>query len=267
MTWRVVLIPSPSHRRGGVEDLVATADPDVLLPLALSRPHEALDRARAVIARRPGPAAASVAHQAIGIVLREVGDINAAVTELRTALRLARRSGETDRELDVLASLGVALVLHGRPAAGLGLLDIAARRAVGRLRGRILLRRGGALLVLGRHASAVSDLNDAIVELRQAGDQLWEARALTERAVALMTFGSVPRAVTDLLQAERLFSQTGQELESADAVVHRGLVALQGGDLLGALACFDEAGERFERLGTPDPSLAQHRCDALLSAG
>ena len=45
------------------------ADAD-LLALALSRPNDALAQARAVLARGPGPVEASVAHQAIGIVLR-----------------------------------------------------------------------------------------------------------------------------------------------------------------------------------------------------
>ena len=45
--------------------------PEELLPLALSRPQDALDRARAVLADNPSPYAASVARQAIGVVLRE----------------------------------------------------------------------------------------------------------------------------------------------------------------------------------------------------
>ena len=61
-------------------------DVDDLLPLALSRPHDALARARAVLAGRPGPYEASVAHQAAGIVLRDIGDVDAAVGELRGAL-------------------------------------------------------------------------------------------------------------------------------------------------------------------------------------
>src|SRR5215467_2811951 len=44
-----------------------------LLPLALSRPNEALKRARAVLAGDPPARDASVARQAVGIVLREFG--------------------------------------------------------------------------------------------------------------------------------------------------------------------------------------------------
>ena len=89
-----------------------------LLPLALSRPNEALKRARTILAGDPGPIAASVARQAIGIVLREYGDIDAAVDELRIARRLARRAGSTSREADVLGTLGVALIVAGRTVSG-----------------------------------------------------------------------------------------------------------------------------------------------------
>jgi len=50
-----------------------------LLSLALSRPNDALVLAREVLARDPVPLEASIARQAIGIVLREVGDVDAAV--------------------------------------------------------------------------------------------------------------------------------------------------------------------------------------------
>src|SRR5712692_5449494 len=160
-----------------------------LLALALSRPNEALERARTLLAGDPGPLEASVARQAIGIVLREYGDIDAAVSELRIARRLARRAGSTSREADVLATLGVALVFAGRTVSGRNTLDAAVRQSTGQLRGRALLRRGGALLLLGHHREALEDLNSAVAALRMADDQIWEARALQERAVSYVSSG------------------------------------------------------------------------------
>ena len=64
-----------------------------LLALAAARPNEALAKARAIVAGDPGPYDASVARQTIGIVLRDFGDMNAAVRELQAALRLARAAG------------------------------------------------------------------------------------------------------------------------------------------------------------------------------
>jgi tetratricopeptide (TPR) repeat protein len=238
-----------------------------LLALALSRPNEALSRARAVLASEPGPLDASVARQAIGIVLREYGDIDAAVGELRVARRLARRAGSASREADVLATLGVALVFAGRTRSGRNTLDAAVRQSTGYLRGRALLRRGGALRLLGHHREALADLNNAVAALRMADDQIWEARALQERAVSYMSSGAARRAVADLRRAEDLFAANGQELESAETTVNRGLVALQLGDLPEALTCFDEAAERFQRLGASEPDLSLHRCAALTAAG
>jgi tetratricopeptide (TPR) repeat protein len=238
-----------------------------LLPLALSRPNEALLRARAVLAGGPSPLDASVARQAIGTVLREYGDIDAAIGELRIARRLARRGGSADREADVLGTLGVALVFAGRTVSGRNALDAAVRQSTGYLHGRMLFRRGAVLLILGRHREALEDLNSAVATLRTAGDQIWEARALQERAVSYLSSGLAPRAVDDLRRAEDLFTANGQELESAETAVNRGLVALRLGDLPKALTCFDEAAERYQRLGTPEPDLSIHRCAALTAAG
>ena len=241
--------------------------PADLLSLALSRPNDALALARDVLAHDPVPLEASIARQAIGIVLREVGDVDAAVRELRRARRLARQSGSADREADVLATLGLALVFAGRTAAGRAALETAVEHSSGLLRGRVLLRRGGALHVLGDHRQALADLSNAITSLRLADDQVWEARALTARAFTHLASGSVRRAEVDLQRAEQLFTANGQELESADAVVHRGVLALRNGDLPRALASFDEAELRFDQIGTIDPALSIERCTALLAAG
>jgi len=246
---------------------LASDGPVDLLPLALSRPNEALERARRVLADDPGLLAASVARQAIGTVLREYGDIDAALVELRIARRLARRAGSDEREADVLGTLGVALIFAGRSVSGRNALNAAVQQSTGHLHTRMVFRRGAALLILGRHDEALEDLNTAIVAMRAADDQLWEARALQERAVSYLSSGSARRATADLRRAEELFAKNGQELESVEVTVNRGLVALRLGDLPDALSCFDEAAERLQRLGTSEPDLSIHRCAALTAAG
>jgi hypothetical protein len=101
-------------------------DADYLLLLALSRPLEALAKARAVLDGCPGPAETSVAHQAAGIVLRDIGDIGAGLRELRAALRAARRTGSADREADVLATLGLTLAYARRTPDALAAFDRSA---------------------------------------------------------------------------------------------------------------------------------------------
>src|SRR5215469_4857426 len=93
------------------EDVSGRA-PD-LLTLLGAQPGELMERAREILAGDPGAYEASVAHQAIGMVLRDYGDLGEATRELRAALRLAQTARSTERQADVLATLGVALVYQG----------------------------------------------------------------------------------------------------------------------------------------------------------
>jgi CHAT domain-containing protein len=251
---------------------VAAAGPgprqaDELLPLALSRPREALARARGILAGKPEPDEASVAHQVAGIALREFGDVDAGVRELRAALRLAHRTGSTDREADVLASLGVALVYAGRTTDGLAACDRAVELSSGVLTGRVLHRRGTVLWTLGRYAAALDDLRRAVSVLQRAGDQLWAARALSARGLVHVSLGSPGRADADFVAAGRLFGETSQEVRSIHTVLNRGLAAFGSGDLPAALSYFDEAGARYRPLNVPTPGLSIDRCAVLLAAG
>jgi tetratricopeptide (TPR) repeat protein len=238
-----------------------------LLPLALARPKEALARARAVLADSPSLWDASVARHVVGIVLRDFGDVDAAIRELRAALRLARAARSREREADVLATLGLALIFAGQTEPGLTAMNDAARKAAGADVGRVLMRRGGALWVIGRHQAALEDLRRAVDQLRRAGDTIWAARALTVRALVHLALGSAQRADLDFGSAELLFAQTSQELESVYTVHNRALVAFRSGDLPAALGYLDEAARRYESLAVPMPDVNIDRCAVLLAAG
>jgi len=240
---------------------------DDLIVLSTSRPWGALTRARAVLAGRPGPHDASVAHQAAGIVLREFGDVEAGVRELRQALRQARRTGSAERETDVLASLGVALVFAGRTAAGLAAFDAAVRRSSGVLAARVRYRRAGVFVVLGRFPAALEDARHAVAVLRREGDLLWTARALTVRANAYLKLGATSRADADYVSAMRLYSEIGKDLEALYPMANRALTAYASGDLPAALAYLDAAATSFHRLKVPTTTLRIERCAVLLAAG
>jgi tetratricopeptide (TPR) repeat protein len=240
---------------------------DYLLPLALSRPREALTSARAVLAGRPGPHDASVAHQAAAIVVRDLGDTEAGIRELRMALRLARRTGSAEREAEVLSSLGIALVYAGRTAAGLAAFDQAVHRSTGVTAARVLVRRAVVLGTLGRYPAALEDLRHAVVALRRAGDVLWTARALGNRGLVYLGLGRTSRADADFVSAARLFSSTGQELEAIYPTQNRALAAFASGDLPAALAYLDAATPGFQRLKVPTTTLRINRCAVLLAAG
>ena len=245
----------------------ARRDLSYLLPLALSRPRDALSQARSVLGSHPDDYDASIAHHAAGIVLRDRGDVAGALAELRRALRSAGASGRADREADVRATLGVTLAWGGRSREGLAELDRAADRAHGALLGRILLRRASVHHGLGRYDAALADVLRALPLLRRSGDGVWEARTLTLRAEIYLTHGTTGRAAADFAAAETLFAAAGQDYEYAMARHNRGLAAIADGDLPAALSYLDEAGRRYAALGADNPDLAIDRCGALLAAG
>src|ERR1700760_79310 len=108
----------------------------------MARPQDALLAARTVLAGQPTPYEASFARHALGIVLRDRGDLSAALKELRKGLRLAHESGRAEREVDVQATLATALAWSGRSREGLAMLDQAVAAAQGAAGGRGLMRRG-----------------------------------------------------------------------------------------------------------------------------
>jgi len=241
---------------------------DELIALTGVSPRQALAAARGLLATGPGPREASIAHQAAAIVLRDFGDVAAAIREFRLAARLARAAAEPDREADVLTSLGTALVMAGRTEAGLAALDEAlALAASGTVRGRILVRRGGSLYIAGRYDEARADLRKAITLTRRSGEVLWEARARTAAALADLAVGATARAEAGFLAAESLFAGTGQQLEIAYARQNRALVAFASGDLPAALRHLDDAAARYAELGVAVPDAALDRCAVLLAAG
>jgi tetratricopeptide (TPR) repeat protein len=172
-------------------------------------------------------------------VLRDNGDVDAGVRELRTALRLARQADAPDREADVLGSLGLALVYAGRTASGLAAFELAVQMSNGVLNGRVLHRRGLVLWTLGRNVEALEDFRRAISVLQRAGDQVWVARALEGRGLVYLAFGIPGRADADFVAAGLLYTETGQDLASVQTVHNRGVAASRSGDLPAALSFFD----------------------------
>jgi len=243
------------------------ADLTKLLPMAVSRPHDALLAARSVLSGQPSAYDASLAHHAIGIVLRDRGDLPGAIAALRSGVRLARASGKPEREADVQATLGITLAWTGRSQQGLAVLDRAVEASRGGPAGRVLFRRALVLYEMGRFREAHEDLCRALPYLRRAGDTEWEPRSLTLRAHVFLAFGLPRRADADFARAEELLATGRQELEYAKARHNRGLAALSRGHLPEALAFFDEAGNRYDALGENITELAIDRCWALLAAG
>lgn len=238
-----------------------------LLALALARPREAERRARRLLRSGGDADAMSIAHQTLGIVLRDRGETRAALDHLKVALREARRSDNPNRAADVLGTLGVAESVSGRTQAGLAHFDRALAIASGDTRARVLLRRSHVFLPAGRYTEALADLRHAGSTFRAVGDVLWEARTLNTRCAVHCRLGSVARAEQDALRAEQLYLSIGQDLEAADACLNQGYVAYLKGDLPAALKTLDVAARRYRKVGEDSPYLAADYSTVLLAAG
>jgi hypothetical protein len=247
-------------------DVAAAED---LLRLALAEPAEAEARAEEIASVHDDPWTMSVVRQARGIVLRDRGRSSEAVSELRSARELARRSGDSDRLADVRATLGSALALDGRTRPGMAELDRAVDGATDRqVRARCLMRRGYVLsMVMGRHREALADLRTALRGVRALGDRVWEARTLNNMSLLHLDVGEVVKAELALDDARRIFEAEGQNVEAVAVLHNQGSLAFYRGDLPRALRLYDEAGVAYARWGEPPVELVEDQCQALLAAG
>lgn len=247
----------------------STVEVAALLQLALDDPPLASARAQALLDAEPDPWMQSVARHALGIALREKGDMTRALHELRSALRLAVSTADTDRTADVRATLGLTLVARGRAREGLGQLARAADEArAPDLMAKVLMRRGLSLSwLLGRHDEALGDLRRALEGFRAVGDPMWEARTRNALGLLHQAVGDLTAAEHQIRTAQRLFITLGDEAEAAFTLNNLGVVAFLRGDLPEALATLDGADERFVALGLDTATLAMDRSDALLAAG
>lgn len=226
-----------------------------LLELAIEDPEEACRRALEMLDHEQDSLVRSFAHHSLGIVHRDQGRTAAALQELRKGIREAHAARSPDRERDVRATYGTALVYAGRSGAGLRELDRAAEGAVGETAAKVLMRRAGALVVLGRYDEAVPAMDDALAAILSAGNPLWEARTRIWLGHAHLVLGDVDQAEREVLVAEEILRQVGASVERLTAVENLAEIAAARGDdssclrLYGdALAGYVEAGQhpRFE---------------------
>jgi tetratricopeptide (TPR) repeat protein len=234
--------------------------------MALSRPLDTKESASRLLNTSSDARERSYAGQALGIAMRELGDVSGAVKQLRQALADAATVG-VSRQADVEASLGGTLAYAGRSREALSLLNAAAGRVRGAAQARILVRRGLLLQILGHTTEAVADLRKAAQVLRRRGDALWEVRAVVNLAQALIDLGDAARADLELSRAESLLTAADRTFEAATTRHTRGLTASMAGHIPEALAHLDAAEEMYAAAGARPAELSEARSATLLAAG
>jgi len=169
----------------------------------------------------------------------------------------------------ILISLALVEIQLGRPDAGLGLLDEAARLVAPADRGLLLQQRGLMLVLIGRLADGLTAMDQAIPLLDPKSDVL--ARTLLNRAMLHQIAGRVRLALADLDRSEeiaRTIPARGMDRLLAKVAHNRGYCALLAGDIPGALRALEVARAGFARHAEQLlPVVAVDRARVLLAAG
>ena len=240
------------------------------LELVGSNPRLALDEADAAVAAARAAhdaVAGSMGHRAAGLALRELGDLVAAETRVRAAVRLAARDGAEQAAAEARMSLAFVLLEQGRTRAALTAADRAADALRGLPAARLATQRALILLRSGRLEPALAAFGEVIPVLRRHGDDLWEARALNNRGLLHTYRGEWAAAQTDLTRARNLHAEHGREKFAADVDWNLGFIAARLGDAPTALAHYDRAEPVLLEHGMPSPSFLLDRCELLLTVG
>lgn len=240
-----------------------------LLELALDRPDEAHLRATEALALSRDPLTRSFAHQSLGIVLRDRGEIPAALRHLRTGLREAEASGRADRAGDVRATLGTALAYGGRTREALAHLQQARAGASGEAAARIALREAGVLSMLGRHRESIELLRPVVTEMQRVGDGAWEARARLWLGNCELEDGQVAAAEANFAAAAVLLADQGAWVDRVSCLANLAEVARTRGDLPDALRRYGEVVADYHRTGSTTglPLIIESYAEAYLAAG
>lgn len=230
----------------------------------------AADRAVAAARVRADRTAEGTADRAAGLALRELGDLAAAETRARRAVRSGRKSGTAQNEAEARMSLAFVLLERGRVTSALAQSELARSGLAGGNELAAARLEGQRALILqraGRFDEALAAYASALPVLRRARDDRWEARLLSNRGLLHAYRGALVAAESDLGRALELELTAGQQADAADTEWNLGFVAARRGDLPAALARYDHAEAMHSRLGTPNPQLLLDRCEVLLAAG
>lgn len=223
-------------------------------------PVKAIPLASQVVANARGDAAArALAEQAWGHALCQTGQVGAAVTHLRRAVRLGTGRAAAESRM----KLAFALVHQGRAASALREVDLA----VPLLGARARSQRAVILYHLGRPDDAFADYQAADRALRRSGDRLALQRNLLNRGILQAERQNFALAVKDLLEAERLARELGRDLVVGIIAENLGFVESRRGDVPAALAHLDRAEEIIARHGGQLAPVLFDRAELLLSVG
>lgn len=196
------------------------------------------------------PASAAVAWHAIGILRRNVGDLDSAHDALDRALAAAVDADEAEVEVRVRTSLVGLHLQRGRleaaRAAALAAAEVATGIEAARLAAQLALIEERA----GRYVEALAQYDRAEAVLDAAGDGHGLGRVRLNRGVVLAELGRLDEAERDTRRAGEVFLD-GDAPAGATVVLNLAWIAALRADVPLALARYDDAATRAKAVGLP----------------
>lgn len=250
---------------------IADGDPvraaELVLWRVLDDPGRARSDAEALLRARPGVEAEVIGLRALGLAVRELGDLDGARLHLRTAIGAADAAGLAERAGQARLTLVGVLADLGRLDEALEVADQAGAVLRGPDAARLLGHRALLLSRTGRFAEAVQAGDQAVRRLRATEDPTFAAGLLNNLGLARAYAGDPYRAAADLTRAVRIADEAGIGRLAAMARVNLGFVAQRRGDLVEALRRYAEAEPAFTDATGRALALDVDHAATLLAAG
>ncbi len=182
---------------------------------------------------------------ALGSALREIGELDRALTELESARRLVKASGNRAGEASAAYSLALTYLAMGRieKAVGETQTSLATAREVEAriIEGDALNLLGSIRLHQGDFAAALEIFTAALDLQRHLGNPGGEADAFNNLALVQMWSGDFVQAVDSFTQVRVQYRELGRPQGEAAAVMNLARIDAVRGDLDGARSLFEEA--------------------------
>jgi tetratricopeptide (TPR) repeat protein len=207
---------------------------------------------------------------ALGVALRELGELEGARDELERAAAAADAGGDAGDAGLIRSSLALVVLHLGDTEGALGLTEVAADSLTGAAAARNEMQRGLLLQRLGRNEESIAAYDGALPALRDAGDLPAQARLLSNRGVLRAYQGELAAARGDLERSVAMAEAAGSARGAALARQNLGFVAGRQGRLPEALELLEQAHALLRDLDDGAPALAvldADRAEVLADAG
>lgn len=238
-----------------------------VLRSVLDDPSQAREDAEDLLRTQPGVEAEVIARRALGLAVRELGDLEVARGHLCTAIDSADAAGLAERAGQARLTLIGVLADLGRLDDALQVADQAAAVLRGLDADRLLGHRALVLCRSGRFTDGLRLGDQALRRLRADDDPTFVSGFLNNRGLARAYAGDLRRAAADLEHAARVADDAGIRRLAAMARANLGFVAQRRGDLAEALHRYAQAEPEFTDAAGRALAIDADHAATLLTAG